>query len=157
MEYTVKKSEGTHIFQWGAIISSAPRDKYPYQSGQMRFGEGVYDPVVDGPGPLLVEGADYMLIMEKEEKDWSVVAQQTLNGVTTFITLPTKAGTYDNLCQFFSLWFGQSEKFPVNIELTNFKCYDENKNNLGLQCSSSAATIVHKGELKTMQVAKQCI
>lgn len=147
MEYKVKESAGTHVYQTGVIHNSAPLAGYPYESGMMRFNRYEYDPEKVGAGPLLVAGAEYLIVFEKRSDTYDVTIQQTLDGKVSFITLEQSYGTFAADGGFYSLWFGEGPNFPVNIELTDFKCYDSNKNNLSVQCNKTCE-IIHFGELE---------
>jgi hypothetical protein len=62
--------------------------------------------------------------------------------------LDTTYGTYDKELKYFSIWFGGSKEMLVNAVLEDFKCYDSNKNNLGIQSNKKEVTITHYGELE---------
>lgn len=148
MEYKVKSSAGTHIWQTGVILSNTPQNKYPYLDGQMLYNAYEYDPEKVGAGPLFVEGGEYLLKFDKLDDKYEVTVQCTLNGKTTYTSFAAKAGNYNKNAGFYSLWAGDGAKFPVNLELEDFKCYDANKNNLGVQCNSTNCVITHYGELE---------
>lgn len=147
MEYKVKSSD-THIYQTGGILSNAPEAGYPYSSGQFIYEQYEYNPETAGNGSLLTPGAEYLVIFEKKEDTLEVTAQRTLNGKSDMITFPLTYGTFYKDAQYYSLWFGEDTKFPVNFVLTDFKCYDQNKNNLSVQSNSLQCEIIHYGELE---------
>ncbi len=152
MEYKVQSAEGTHAYQTGLILSNSPMAGYPYIDGFMFFNTGL-DPTieqdvakVDG-GPLLEPGAEYLLIFEKKADCLNVTAQKTVNGKSTYLTFERTYGNYSKDANYCTLWFGEGERFRVNAVLTNFKCYDSNKNNLGVQ-TNQASEIIHYGQLE---------
>lgn len=149
MEYTVKSSKGTHAYQTGVCLSSAPTALYPYEKGQMFVDIYEYDPSKVDAGPLFVEGADYIVVFEKKADKWEATVQQTINGKHVYLSeFTTAVGTYQTTAQFFSLLVGEGPKFPINLELVDMKCYDEQKNNLGIQCNFKNAVITHYGEIE---------
>lgn len=152
MEYKVQSAKGTHAYQTGLILSNSPTAGYPYLDGFMYYNTGL-DPTieqdvtkVDG-GPLLEPGAEYLIIFEKKADQLDVTAQKTVNGKSTYLTFEWTYGTYSQSANYFTLWFGEGEKFRVNTILTNFKCYDSNKNNLGIQTNRDSE-IIHYGQLE---------
>lgn len=147
MEYTVKSS-ASKLYQTGAILSNAPKAGYPYLTGYMQFNTYSSDISKMTDGPLLQQGADYLIIFEKKADKFDITAQQTLNGKTTYHNFSLSFGTYNAEMKYWSLWFGVSGEGRINAVLENFKCYDSNKNNLGVQCNAAGSSIVHYGELE---------
>lgn len=146
MEYKVESAD-SHVYQSGLILSNAPKAGYPYENGYLLYEKLEHDPAKVGNGSLLVPGAEYLIIFEKKADELSVTVQQTLDGKVTNVTFPMEYGTYYEEAEYYSLWLGEGPDFPVNCVLTDFKCYDSNKNNLGVQCNQSC-DIVHYGELE---------
>ena len=147
MEYKVKSSD-TQVYQAGAIASNTPTASFPYLSGQLIYNMFSLDPKVADDGPLLVEGAEYLIIFEKKADRFNVTVQQTLNGKCTYVDFTYTHGTYYPDSNFFSLWFGGSPNLLMNTVLEDFKCYDSNKNNLGVQSNMKGCIITHHGELE---------
>lgn len=147
MEYTVKSSN-SKLYQTGAILSDAPKAGYPYQTGYMMYNAYSSDIAKMNDGPLLQVGSDYLVIFERKADMYDVTVQQTLNGKTTYHTFSVTYGTYNRDLVYSSLWFGVSGEGRVNAVLENFKCYDSNKNNLGVQCNAGGCVITHFGELE---------
>lgn len=151
MEYKVKSSKGTHINQPGVILSNKPKERFPYLDGNMYLDTYEYDPTKVDASPLFIEGAEYIIRFEKLEDEYDVAIQYTLNGKRSLVSFASIYGLYDKESAFFSLWSGDGVQFPVNIELVDFKCYDSNKNNLGVQCNDVnkyKCEIIHHGELE---------
>ncbi len=152
MEYKVKSAKDTHAYQTGVILSDSPLAGYPYLDGFMYYNVGL-DPTIeqdvtkiDG-GPLMEPGAEYLIIFEKKADSLDVTAQKTVDGKTTYVTFERTFGTYSKDANYCTLWLGEGPRFKVNAVLTNFKCYDSNKNNLGVQ-TNRTSEIIHYGQLE---------
>lgn len=144
MEYSVKSSD-TSIIQTGALVTQDPTANYPYSTDS---GYMLYESLTDkADGNLLMEGADYIICMEKKADAFDVTVQRTHKGEKTLFSFPTQFGKYSDKFQYFGLWFGEGSACPVNCVLTNFKCYDANNNNLGVQCNRTF-TAEHFGEIE---------
>lgn len=146
MEYKVKSTD-SQMIQWGGIISDQPKATYPYLTGYMK-NQNLQETEMKN-GPLLVEGAEYLIIFEKKLDGLDVIVQRTQNGqITSFIPGSTY-GTFDKDANFYSLWFGNTRDQRLNAVLQDFKCYDGNKNNLGVQGNlASGISITHYGEIE---------
>lgn len=146
IEYKVESSDSL-VWQNGVVLGNEPIADYPYLNGMMQYDFYEYDPKKVDDGPLLVEGAEYLIVFEKKDEYLDITIQQTLNGRVTYIDFPVMYGTYQQEGEFYSIWFGDGPKFPVNAVLSDFKFYDSNKNNLGVQTNVSSK-IEHFGELE---------
>jgi len=146
IEYKVESSKSL-VWQNGIVLGNEPIALYPYLNGMMQYDFYEYDPSKVDDGPLLVEGAEYLMIFEKKQDYLDITIQRTLNGKVTYIEFPHTNGTYQNEGEFYSIWFGDGPQFPVNAVLKDFKFYDSNKNNLGVQTNVSCS-IEHFGELE---------
>lgn len=147
MQYKVKSSD-SHVYQSGTILTDAPTANFPYLTGQLHYTAVELDPKIANDEPFLVEGAEYLFIFEKKSDYFDVIVQRTLNGKTTFVGLDTTYGTYMKEQEYISLWFGGNKELMVNAVLEDFKCYDSNKNNLGLQANKKDVKITHYGEIE---------
>lgn len=145
MEYTVASSDSS-VFQSGVIHTSEPKKPFPNESGILLYKQEVEvaDIGKKENGILLEPGASYIIQFDRTEAGFHVIAQKTVNGKQSYLSFPISYGTYNKDASFFSLWFGQLDKCKINCVLKNFKCYDSNKNNLGVQCNQPAE-IVHHG------------
>ncbi len=146
IEYKVAKSDSL-VWQNGIVLGNDPLATYPYLNGMMQYDAYEYDPEKVDNGPLLEKGAEYLMVFEKKQDYLDITIQKTLNGKVTYIEFSTTYGTYQQEGEFYSIWFGDGPKFPVNAVLTDFKFYDSNKNNLGVQTNVSCG-IEHFGELE---------
>ena len=144
MEYSVQSSESS-ICQPGVLLTREPTTIFPYDDGN---GYMLYENMEqEGNGSLLVEGADYIICMKKTTQGLDVTVQRTFKGEKKVFSFPLSAGEYDNKFSYYGIWLGQGTDYPVNCVLTNFKCYDSNNNNLGVQCNTMF-TIEHFGEIE---------
>jgi uncharacterized repeat protein (TIGR02543 family) len=132
MEYEVEEVSQNEIIQVGLINTGKPSQSFPYSGGaglmhwqEERDGKGKFS--------LLYEGAKYFICFKKEADDFIGVVQRTVDGVTDTTFFSLRAGTYDPKNAFFSIFFAEGGKFSAKFK--NFKCYDENGNDLGVQFS----------------------
>lgn len=146
IEYKVESSKSL-VWNNGIVLGNEPIAIYPYLNGMMQYDFYEYDPTKVDDGPLLVEGAEYLMIFEKKQDYLDITIQRTLNGKVTYVEFPYTHGTYQKEGEFYSIWFGDGPQFPVNAVLTDFKFYDSNKNNLGVQTNVTCG-IEHFGELE---------
>ena len=146
IEYKVESSKSL-VWQNGIVLGNDPIAMYPYLNGMMQYETYEYDPKKVDNGPLLMEGAEYLMIFEKKPDYFDITIQRTLDGKVTYVEFPITFGTYQQEGEFYSIWFGDGPQFPVNAVLTDFKFYDSNKNNLGVQ-TNVACGIEHFGELE---------
>lgn len=148
MEYRVKSSDAK-LAQWGGIMGTSITGRYPYLTGYMRHenvGSGK-----ESKEPLLVEGAEYILVFEKVKDRVDLVVQRTLNGKVTSYVPSSYYGTYDEAMKHYALWLGSLKDTKITAVLEDFKCYDSNGNNLGVQCLLSNVLVTHYGELENYE------
>ena len=148
MEYKVKSASGK-VYQTATVLTNEPKTTYPYLNGFMKHQS--FQPTDENltTGALLVEGAEYLIIFEKQATRLDVVIQRTLNGETTNFSLGSPYGTYNKDMNYFCLWFGGTrEGLRVSAVLENFKIYDSNKNNLGVQFNKDGVSTQHFGEME---------
>lgn len=139
MEYAVESS-GAKLSQTGIMLTKAPSSNYPYE-----YGNGFMNwEIMEDNGEMLVEGAEYVVYMQRTDNEFVGFAQRTYKGKVEKIILERKAGEYSKEYDFFGLWFtGDS----VDCVLKDFKCYDSNGVNLGVQCNKQF-TVSHTGPLE---------
>ncbi len=144
MEYTVKKSD-SKLNQTGVLNHNAPTVWYPHAENGCLLVEAVTEP---GPGYLLQEGASYIVRFERREQFYMTIIQKTYKGKSELHEFVSSYGPYIYGAPYFGLWFGEGES-KVSFELENFKCYDSDKNNLGVQFNSPSGPVevIHYGEL----------
>lgn len=142
MEYTVE-SRDSGIYQSGAISTIKPSITYPHNEGIL-----LYDMLAegDGNGPLLDEGASYIVQFKPSDAAYNVLVQKTKDGATEVFSFGMAWGTYNPEAGYVGLWFGEGTNSPVTFSLKNLKCYDEHGNNLGVQSNQLALNIQQRGE-----------
>ena len=147
MEYTVKSCDAK-IYQTGVLNHKNPKASYPHtQRGCLLMESFQKEP---GHGYLLQEGASYIIKFQRKEQFFLTLVQKTYNGKSEFHEFTSSVGEYVYGNPYFGLWFGEGQGYTVNCELTDFKCYDENKNNLGVQTNdvNGPAKITHFGAME---------
>ncbi len=147
MEYTVKSSN-SKVYQTGLATSDAPQSGYPYLDGYMVFDQYEIEAIPEN-GPLLEPGAKYFIVFDKKVDYFDVTVQKTVDGKTTLVDFQKIYGTYRDNYNFRTIWLCglPDNDVLMNAVLTDLKCYDSNKNNLGVQVNDSATCkVVHYGE-----------
>lgn len=148
MEYTVKESSKTKSNQWGLINHHAPQKTYPHANAGQLFYE--MDEKNPGRGYLLQEGASYVITFLKRSGQCLTLVQRTLNGKTEFKEFVNTTGVYTENDPYFALWLGEGLNYPINCQIIDFRCYDGNNNNLGVQTNDklNVVKVEHFGELE---------
>ncbi len=148
MEYTVKQSSKTSIYQWGLLNHHAPQKKYPHAGAGYLFFE--MDEKNPGQGYLLQEGASYVITFLKRNGQVLTLVQRTMDGKVEFKEFVNTDGAYNPVDPYFALWLGEGANHPVSCEIVDFRCYDGNNNNLGVQTNDQNNLIKteHFGELE---------
>ncbi len=143
IEYTVKYTN-SKTNQTGVAFSNQPEKTYPHGNGFLRYeGDGK-----EYKGNLLLqEGAEYLIILERNEDNFTALVQITKDGKTTITALPSFYGTPDPASAFFSLWFGEGAASDLDFVLENVKMYDANYKDLGVQTNNTGVVIRHHGVL----------
>lgn len=147
MEYTVKSGEMARFEQVGLVLTDGPYLSFPYGNGMMYYNQ--YSRTLENmtPGPLMEEGASYVIKFEKKADQLAVRAEKTKDGKTTLIDFNVTYGEYIKEQNFFGIWLSGIGTYANSFELVDFKCYDSNKVNLGVFCNLPA-TITHHGGLE---------
>lgn len=148
MEYTVKESSKTKIYQYGLLNHHAPQKKYPHDGAGYLFYE--MDEKNPGTSYLMREGASYVITFLKRNGQMLTLVQRSWKGKVEFKEFVNTTGTYNHDDPYFALWLGEGANYPVNCEIVAFRCYDGNGNNLGVQTNdkSNLIKIEHFGELE---------
>ena len=147
MEYEVAEVTKDETVQTGLVLSNAPTSGYPHSSGQMQW-RGC-----SGSNPLLRPGGKYFICFAKETDGFKGIVQCTLDGETDTFIYSGVVGTYDASYGYYSLWLAEGGSFDCTIK--NFKCYDSDGNNLGVQFNSSSITVSHQGELEDYSTVQE--
>lgn len=143
MEYKVDSAEYL-LNQNGIALSNEPKSDYPHRHGILKH---VTHTEIKNSIELLQVGAEYIIRIERGAKDFDVTVQRTKGNQTDLFMINLPAGTYDSTFPFVSLWFGAGGQTSATFHLKDFKIYDANKNNLGVQCNVNSE-ITHTGELE---------
>lgn len=143
LEYKVESAD--YLFQQeGIALSNKPKDTWPHASGGILYNsyanEGT-DSIL-----LLDVGAEYIICMERTDKGYTAFVQKTKDGKVSLHAFEAKEGmNWEQVPSIFSLWFGEST--IGSFRLTNVKFYDENANDLKVQCNQNVE-IIHRGALE---------
>lgn len=144
MEYEVESAEYL-LNQEGIGLSDVLSGETPHITGMLKL-----DSYENGSDKvqLLEVGASYIISMDRTEDGFDVVVQKTKDGKTAVYTFKEWYGpNFNKESTFYYLWFGYEGTHKATFHLKNFKLYDGNKNNLGVQCNKKA-TIQHFGEVE---------
>lgn len=150
IEYTVKSGNQTKVEQAGYVLTDGPYLGFPYLNGYMSFNQYARDLNTMTPGPLLEEGASYVIRFEKKDDRLEVTGQKTVDGKTTLLEMKAEYGEYIKSQNYIGLWLGGMNEHPNSFELVNFKCYDSNKKNLGVWLNLGGE-ITHYGALENFE------
>lgn len=134
MEYTVESADYL-LSEEGVVLSDAPQREAVYEFGVYRYNrfEEKQKQV-----SLLEVGASYIICMEYTDEGFSHYVQKTKDGKQTrYMFYDEYKPNFDGRAHYYSLFFGNGGKALATFHLTDFKCYDDNKNNLGVQCNKS--------------------
>ena len=142
IQYTVESAEYA-LNQTGVALSNTPKDEYPHGNGYLKYIPYSQD---EKTIALLEQGCEYVIKVEREKTDFTLIVQKTKNGKAEIFVISKPYGEYKEDYQYVSLWFGTGER-KMNFHLTDFLIYDENRNNLGVQTNVDSV-IEHSGELE---------
>ena len=143
IQYKVESAEYT-VKQNGVALSNDPQSEYPHSKGIIKH---ITHETEMSNIELLELGAEYIIKVEREAKDYTVIVQKTKGGVSEIFIISKPSGKYSSAYDFVSLWFGTGEHSKATFTLTDLLIYDGNRNNLGVQ-TNVASTIKHFGELE---------
>ena len=142
MEYTVKNAKNT-MSQTGVEMTNSPTSVHPHA------GDGAllqYEQILDGSGSVLaISGATYLVRFERTKDGFDALVRYTLNGQTKYATFSQRFGMYNKGYKYCSLWFGDGENSKLSAQFVDFKCYDEEGNNLAVQTNQGVEVIRHGG------------
>lgn len=155
MEYEVADVTLDQTTQQGVMItkSLSSGEIYPHGSGNglLKFKSLEAD---EKNKPLLRKGAKYFICFSKGEEGLEAIVQCTINGETETFSFPNTYGQYKSDFPYFALWFGEGSKAPFSASFKNFKCYDAEGNNLGVQFSRWNVPISLHGETEDYSTSK---
>lgn len=90
---------------------------------------------------MLVEGAKYYICFAKRDDKLEIYVQRTMNGVSEFIKMQDMYGEYNKDYNYFVLAFGSEYGHTVSCKFKNFRCYDANGKDLGVQLGRDHASM----------------
>ena len=91
---------------------------------------------------MLVPGAQYYICFAQRADKLEFYVQRTINGVVELMKFPDCIGSYDKAFEYFTLFFGEGRNHWISAEFKNFRCYDGNGKDLGIQLDSENAPLV---------------
>lgn len=155
MEYEVADVTLDDTTQQGVMVtrSLSSGEIYPHGSGKGLLKFKSLEPDEKNK-PLLRKGAKYFICFSKGEEGLDAIVQCTINGETETFSFPSTYGQYDSDFPYFALWFGEGSKAPFSASFKNFKCYDAEGNNLGVQFSRWNVPISLHGETEDYSTSK---
>lgn len=132
MEYEVGKVTEDTTNQTLLACASGPSVMIPGGIGQNSIH---YTNYKQGEGsPLLVEGARYYICFAKRVGGFEIYAQKYHKGKYEAVKLPYyEDSKWNDAFEYFTLFFGEERSRSVSCTFKNFKCYDGNGNDLGIQ------------------------
>lgn len=143
MTYRVENVKNNDATQVGVACSTNPKGQYPHSEGVLS-----YD-LCDEGSPLFVDGASYVVYAAKDNGELRTLVKRTLkNGKEEIFSFPSKDGTFKKDAGYFSLWIGEGVDHSVTADIKDFRCYDKNGQNLGVQVNKETIVITQYGELE---------
>ena len=142
MSYTVANLKQNKATQTGVGNTNNPKAQYPHTSGLLNYA------FCKGGSSLLEEGAKYFVCAMREGDSITVLVRKTLNGKEEVFTFPNYTGKIKDDSNFFYLWFGDGTEAGVTADIKDFRCYDKNGKNLGVQTNISSIKIQKYGEIE---------
>ena len=142
MSYRVENVKKNQATQAGIAYSTNPHHSHPHSYGMLN-----YTFCEETGSPLIQEGAEYLIRMERTENSIEVLVKQTMNGKESIYSFPIYWGEFNKDATFFSLWIGEGLDRQVTADFKNFRIYDSEGRNLGVQINKDI-NITHYGNLE---------
>lgn len=142
MTYRVENVKNNSASQAGVAYSNNPKGQYPHSEGILNY------ELCEKSSPLFVEGANYVVRAQKDNGELKVLVKRTLNGKDEVFSFASKDGEYRNNAGYFSLWIGEGVEHSVTADIKEFRCYDKDGNNLGVQINKDNIVITKYGDLE---------
>lgn len=144
LEYTVKNVQARDVSQSGTIMTSAPKEQFPFGDGRGYIQCTLHTD--DDTTKLLSEGARYLVRFERGDEKFSVAVKRTLkDGSVDYFGFNHQDGVYRKDFGYVEMWLG--EACSVTADFTDVKCYDKVGKNLGVS-TNTGAIVSHYGELE---------
>ncbi len=141
MSYKVENVERNEASQAGISYNGAPTEPYPHGSGILN-----YQFCGGKENPLFIEGAEYLIWAQHEGDTLNTLVKRTINGVSEILVFPVYYGSVNEQCSYFSIWHGEGS-YGITADIKEFRCYDAEGNNLGVQTNKDDIKITRYGAI----------
>ena len=132
MEYEVGEVTQDTTYQMAILNASDPSVAQIGGMGQSIFHYANYERAAGCP--LLVPGASYFICFAQKDDKFEYYVQRTLNGKVELVKFPEYVGHYEKSYDYFTIFFGEGGlNYTISAEFKNFRCYDGNGKDLGVQ------------------------
>ena len=142
MEYSIDKATDESN-QAGVGLTNMPTYINPYQSNNtsMFYHQNYAEYEEEDAIKLAIPGAKYLIRFERFDGGYDATVKYVLNGETHYKRFPRVVGKYNEEYGYFYLFLAGK----LTAEFRNFKCYDAQGNNLGVQLNQLNTEIRHYG------------
>ena len=130
ISYTVENVQKNKATQAGIGHTTSPKSQYPHDGGIMNFSFGNHS-------PFLEEGAKYLICAKEEGDSLIVIVRQTTDEKEKVFSFAIYTGKSNPDARFFYMWFGEGIDYGVTADIKEFRMYDKNGKNLGVQANQS--------------------
>ena len=137
MEYEVAEVKEDTTYQVGVFSSENPADKV--KNGSSPRSSYLTNFKKDTGNPLFVPGGKYYVCFVKRDNCFESYIQKTVKGKTERVSITTEYGKWSEEFNYFSLWIGEGTDSWVTGTVKNFKCYDLNGKDLGVEVAHNAS------------------
>ena len=136
MEYEVGEVGEDTTYQAGVFSSSNPADKV--KNGKEPRSSYLTNFKKQTGNPLFVPGAKYYACFVKRDDCFEYYIQRTVDNKTERVSIVTEYGKWSDEFDHFSLWLGEGTDSWLTGTVKNFKCYDLNGKDLGVEVAHNA-------------------
>lgn len=141
MSYKVENVQRNEASQAGITYNGAPTEPYPHGAGILNYqfcnGE---------ENPLFLDGAEYLIWAQHEDDTLHTLVKRTIGGTSEIFSFPIYYGSVNDNCAYFSIWHGEGS-YGLTADIKEFRCYDAEGNNLGVQTNKTDIEISRFGGL----------
>ena len=148
MEYTVKNRTQEDSTQTGVGMTNNPTAKYPH-TGTAALLKFMWVAETED-SPLAGNDVTYLVRFTKSDTGYQTTVEYEVDGKKVHARFPNEYGTYSEKFGHAYLWFDG----PLTADFVNFKCYDGNGKNLGVQVNDSEIEVIHYGGLEDYSVCE---
>lgn len=145
MSYTTENVKKNTATKAGMAYTKDPSGTAPHASGNGRLNFNSCT-----GSPLVSEGAQYLIRVEVIDETVQTIVRKTLKGKVDTFSFSAQYGQFNKEAKYFAWWFGDTSDAILTANFKNFRCYDENGNNLGVKLNDAHRTvkIEHFGNLE---------